>query len=58
MTYPRQHPLPAKPDPSLEDISPDADIEVVVEILRQTHPDLDAEDIIALVREVMDTPGR
>lgn len=58
MTHPRPHPLPATPDPSLEDISPDADMEVVVEILRQTHPDLDAEDIITLVREVMEMPGR
>lgn len=58
MSHSRQHTLPAPADTSAEDISPVADMEAVVEILRQTHPDLDAEEIMALVREAMEAPGR
>lgn len=34
-----------------------ADFDEVVQILRQAHPELDAEDLVALVREIMETSG-
>ena len=57
MTHPRQHPLPAHADPSHDDIAPMADLDEVLEILRQAHPELDAEDLVARVREIMETSG-
>lgn len=46
------------PNPTAEDISPTVDLEAVLDILRQTHPDLAEEDILSLIREVMEKAAR
>ena len=46
------------PSPATEDISPTVDLEAVMDILRQTHPDLADEDILSLIRDVIEKSGR
>lgn len=54
MTSQRQGQAPAHPAQAFEDIPDSVDPEAVVDILRQAHPDLVDEDILGLLRAVME----